>query len=279
MRPYHKVNHAQPAKRYPDSSRPTLVRLPDSPETGIGEFRVDRSLHHCFTLTGAVLFAFLIAGPSGAQVASTANEEYRTHALREKAASEMGSNFRAALERTGPLVESLGLRPGDTVADVGTGVGHLLPYIVKRIGSSGEIFAVDVYPEFLDKVRKRTAAAGWQNVHPVLGTEHDPRLPADRLDAAILLDTYHHLNFPDRTMRGVRRALKSGGRLFIIDYYRSRPNPQANLEEVRRHIRLDRDEVVKEIEAQGFSLTKQWDHMPFGWTPISFTYVLVFEKR
>ena len=233
---------------------------------------MDRSLRYCFGITGVVVYAFLWRGTSVAQVATTANEEYRTHALREKAASEMGSNFRGALERSGALVDSLGLHAGDTVADVGTGVGHLLPYIVRRIGSSGTIFAVDIYPEFLDKIRKRIAAAGWRNVHPVLGTERDPKLPANRLDGAILLDTYHHLDYPEATMRGVRRALKSGGRLFVIDYYRSRPNPAASLDEVRRHIRLDRDDVVKEIEAQGFHLTKQWDHVPF-------MYVLVFEKR
>ena len=223
--------------------------------------------------------AFSIAGTSEAQVAAPANEEYRTPALREKAASEMSSSFRGALERTGPLVESLGLHVGDTVADVGTGVGHLLPYLVKRVGGSGTIFAVDIYPEFLDRVRERISAAGWQNVHPVLATERNPELPVDRLDAVILLDTYHHLNFPEETMGAVRRALKSDGRLFIIDFYRNRPNPQATLEQVQRHIRLDRDDVVKEIEAQGFGLTRQWDHMPFSWTQTSYTYVLVFEKR
>ena len=106
----------------------------------------------------------------------------------------------------------------------------------------------------------------------MLGTEHDPKLPVNRLDGAILLDTYHHLNYPEETLRGIHRALKSRGRLFIIDYYRSRENPAASLEVVRRHIRLDRDDVVKEIQAQGFRLTKQFDHMPF-------LYVLVFEKR
>ena len=240
---------------------------------------MDRSLRYCFSITGVVVYAFLMAGTSVAQVATTANEEYRTHASREKAASEMGSNFRGALERSGALVESLGLHAGDTVADVGTGVGHLLPYIVRRIGSSGTIFAVDIYPEFLDKVRKRIAAADWRNVHPVLGTERDPKLPATGLDGAIFLDAYHHLDYPEAMLQGVRRALKSDGRLFIIDYYRSRPNPSANLDEVRRHIRLDRDDVVKEIEAQGFKLTKQWDHMPFSWSQTSFTYVLVFTKR
>ena len=238
---------------------------------------MDRSHLYCLGISGVLVYAFSTA--SLAQVATTANEEYRTQALREKAASQMGSNFRGALERLGPLVDSLGLEAGDTVADVGTGVGYLLPYIVRRIGSSGTIFAVDIYPEFLDKVRERIAAAGWRNVHPVLGTERDPKLPATRLDGAILLDAYHHLDYPEAMMRGVRRALKSGGRLFIIDVYRSRPNPAASLDEVRRHIRLDRDDVVKEIEAQGFKLAKQWDHMHFGWSHSPFLYVLVFEKR
>lgn len=237
------------------------------------------SLRYCFNITGVVVYAFLLASTSVAQVATTANEAYRTRDLREKAASQMGSNFRGALERSGPLVDSLGLHAGDTVADVGTGVGHLLPYLVRQIGSSGTIFAVDIFPEFLDKVRGRIAAAGWRNVHPVLGTERDPKLPANRLDAAIVLDTYHHFDYPESSIRGVRRALKPRGRLFIIDYYRSRPNPQANLDEVQRHIRLDRDDVVKEIEAQGFGLTKKWDHVAFGWSETSFIYVLVFEKR
>lgn len=239
---------------------------------------MDRSPRHYFRIIGLILYA-LVASASVAQVATTANEGYRTPELREKAAAEMGPNFRGALERTGPLVDSLGLRPGDTVADIGTGVGYLLPYIIKRIGSSGTIFAVDIFPEFIDKVRERSSAAGWKNVRPVLGTDRDPKLPANQVDAAILLDTYHHLDYPEATMQGVRRALKSGGRLFIVDYYRSRPNPQASLEEAQRHIRLDRDDVAKEVEAQGFRLTKQWDHMPFGWSQTSFLYVLVFERR
>lgn len=218
------------------------------------------------------MYLSLMATAAVGQVATAANAEYSTPAQRERAASQMDPWIRGSLQRSGPLVESLSLRPGDTVADIGTGVGHLLPYIASQIGASGTIFAVDVYPEFLNKARERIAAEGWKNVHAVLGTEHDPKLPVNRLNGAILLDTYHHLNYPEETMRAVHRALKPGGRLFIIDYYRSRENPAANLEVVRRHIRLDQDDVVKEVQAQGFHLAKQFDHMPF-------LYVLVFEKR
>ena len=233
---------------------------------------MDRTLRYWFGITGIVVSIFLIPCMPVAQVAATANEEYRTPAQRTKAASEMDPPMRGFIQRSSALVDSLDLHAGETIADVGTGVGHFVPYILTKIGRNGTIFAVDIYPEFVDKVRERIATQGWQNVHPVLGTERDPKLPANRLDGAILLDTYHHLDYPEATMQGVRRALKSGGRLFIIDYYRNRPNPAASPDEVRRHIRLDRDDVVKEVETQGFHLTKQFDHMPF-------MYVLVFEKR
>jgi ubiquinone/menaquinone biosynthesis C-methylase UbiE len=233
---------------------------------------MDRLLRYWFGITAVVVYVLLMACTSVAQVAATANQEYRTHALRERAASEMDPPMRGYIQRSDELVASLGVHAGDTIADIGTGVGHLLPYILRQIGTSGTIFAVDIYPEFLDKVRERIAAKGWRNVRPVLGTERDPKLPANQLDGAILLDTYHHLDYPEATMQGVHRALKSSGRLFVIDYYRNRPNPAASPDEVRRHIRLDRDDVVREVEAQGFHLTKQFDHMPF-------MYVLVFEKR
>ena len=219
-----------------------------------------------------MMYGCLMVCASTAQVATTANSEYHTPAQRAKAASEMDPWNRGALERTDALVDSLGLHAGETIADVGTGVGHLLPYIMRRIGNSGTIFAVDIYPEFVDKTRERIAAEGWGNVHALLGTDRDPKLPANLLDGAILLDTYHHLDYPQATLRGVRRALKSSGRLFVIDYYRYRKHPAANPEILRRHIRLDRDDVVNEVEAEGFHLAAQFDHMPF-------MYVLIFEKR
>ncbi|MBS0377189.1 MAG: methyltransferase [Proteobacteria bacterium] len=229
------------------------------------------SIRSWFGITCAVMCAFLWAPMSLAQVATNANAEYQTHASREKAASEMDPPYRASQAQSAALVDSLDLHAGDTIADVGTGVGHLLPFILKDIGSKGTVFAEDIYPEFIAKTNVRIAADGWRNVHSVLGTERDPKLPKNRLDGAILLDTYHHLDYPVAMMQGLWRALKSGGRLFVVDYYRYRPNPAAPPDAVLNHIRLDRDEVVKEVEAEGFHLTKQFDHMPF-------MYVLVFEK-
>jgi ubiquinone/menaquinone biosynthesis C-methylase UbiE len=183
----------------------------------------------------------------------------------------MGHSVRPLVERTAELVASFGLRHGDAVADIGTGVGYLIPYLVARVGVFGSVIAEDIYPDFLAQAQQRSTAAGWQNVRTVLGTEQDPKLPAGQLDAALLLDTYHHLNYPVPILQQIARALKPHGRLIIVEYYRSRKHPGASDDDLRAHIRLDRDEVVAEVEAQGFRLARRFDHLPHE-------YVLTFSK-
>jgi predicted methyltransferase len=205
------------------------------------------------------------------QLAQKANQDYATPALRQRAAAEMAHRVRPSVEHTAELVASFGLRPGDAVADVGTGVGYLIPYLVAQVGIFGAVVAEDICPEFLAQAEGRIKAAGWRNVRTVLGTERNPNLPAGQLDMAVLLDTYHHLNYPTPVLQGIARGLKRGGRLVIVDYYRSRTHPGASFEDLRTHIRLDRDEVVTEVQAQGFRLSNSFDHLPYE-------YVLIFHK-
>jgi ubiquinone/menaquinone biosynthesis C-methylase UbiE len=204
-------------------------------------------------------------------VAQKANEEYQTSRGRQRAAAEMDNPNRESAEETSRLMASLKLKRGDAVADVGTGAGHLLSYIVEYVGTQGSVEAEDIFQDFLTLAEEKVRAAGWRNVHTVLGTEKDPRLGLLRLDVALVVDTYHHLNYPIPILQHIRGALKPNGRLIIVDYYRSRKHPRASDEDLRAHIRADRDEVVAEVAAQGFGLMAQFDHLPNE-------YVLVFVK-
>jgi ubiquinone/menaquinone biosynthesis C-methylase UbiE len=214
---------------------------------------------------------FILAGCGVAQVAKKANEDYETAERRQHAASEMDHRVRPSAEHTAELVESLGIRATDAVADVGTGVGYLIPYLLPKVGIFGSVVAEDIYPDFVAKVQEKIKAAGWQNVRAVLGTEQDPKLPPARFDVAIVLDTYHHFNYPVLMLQHIRTALKPKGRLIIIEYYRSRHHPSATDEDLQEHIRLDHDGVVAEVSAHGFHLTKSFDHLPYE-------YVLDFAK-
>ena len=109
------------------------------------------------------------------------------------------------------------------------------------------------------------------NVKIVKGAQKDVKLPASSLDLAFILDVYHHLNYPEETMATVHKAVKPGGRLVVIDFYRSREHPRMSEERRMNHIRLDRDGFAAEIEAVGFRLERHFDHLPHQ-------YVLVFRK-
>ncbi|MGH9631642.1 MAG: class I SAM-dependent methyltransferase [Bryobacteraceae bacterium] len=178
---------------------------------------------------------------------------------------------RRLLEETERLVASFNIAPGDVVADVGTGVGYLLPYLVRTVGPTGRIIAEDIYPDLLSTAEDRINKHAWTNVQVVVGAAQNPQLPTGVLDVALAVDVYHHLDYPAQMLGHIRRALKPTGRLIIVEFYLNRPHPRARERELREHIRLDRDAVIEEVEEQGYQRLDQFDHL-------SYQYVLVFGK-
>lgn len=210
--------------------------------------------------------------PAPAQVARAANQEYLTPEGRRAAAFEMTHANRPGLEESERLVKSFEINSGSHVADVGAGVGYMLPLLVAAVGSEGRVFAEDIQPDFVAAIGKKIEVNGWPNVTAVLGTPVDPKLPHNRLDVALLIDVYHHLDYPGEIINRIRDALKPHGRLIVADFYNSRPHPRSAPEVLRRHIRADRDDFAGEIAVEGFRLVKKFDHLPHE-------YVLVFKKE
>ena len=182
-----------------------------------------------------------------AQVADYANTNYRTEEGRAKVAQGLNSHDREQTQKPRDLVAQLKLAPGMTVADIGTGVGFMLPYLQEAVGAQGKVVAEDIFPDFLDKAKANAAAKKLENVTFVHGTVKDPKLPAEAVDVALVLDAYHHFDFPAEMLSGLRAGLKPGGRLVIVDFYKSGFRDP-------KHIRLDEKDVIKEIEANGFEL-------------------------
>lgn len=225
----------------------------------------------CICLALSVVCAGTFSQPLRAQVASAANQEYLTPEGRKNAAFEMAHPNRSRLEESDRLIKSFGFKPGDVVADVGSGVGFLLPLISNVVGPSGRVIAEDIQPDFVAQIQEKIKSNGWPNVTAVLGTAVDPRLPDDSLDAALLVDVYHHLDYPGEVIQRIRHAIKPGGRLIVADFYNSRPHPRATPQVLKQHIRADRDQVIGEIATEGFRFVRQFDHLPHE-------YVLVFER-
>ena len=90
----------------------------------------------------------------------------------------------------------LGIKPGMRVADVGAGSGYYTMLLARAVGPRGEVFAEDITPNYLDALKKRVMNAKLINVKVGLGEEHDPRLPARALDAAVLIHMYNEITQP-----------------------------------------------------------------------------------
>jgi ubiquinone/menaquinone biosynthesis C-methylase UbiE len=206
-----------------------------------------------------------------AQVAREANSGYQTEAQRKQMAVGLGNPERDQTQKPGLLIREMHLQPGMTVADIGTGVGFMLPYLSKAVGPGGHVIAEDIFDDFLDAAKLKAVQAGLENVAFVKGTETDPRLAEGTLDLALALDVYHHFDYPEKMLAAIHKALKDGGKLIVVEYYKresAMPNGRA-----LTHIRLDMPDVIKEVEANHFHLLEEKEHVR------DVQYMLMLEKN
>ncbi|MBK5292821.1 MAG: class I SAM-dependent methyltransferase [Acidobacteriia bacterium] len=200
------------------------------------------------------------------QAADYANSGYKTKEGRERVGQTLSAHDRETTQKPKDLVENLKLKAGMTVADIGTGVGYMLPFLHAAVGPAGKIVAEDIFPDFLARARENATAKGLDNVAFVQGTEKDPHLPAASIDLALVLDVYHHFDYPAEMLAGIAKGLKPDGRLAIVDFYQSGFRDP-------KHIRLDEPDVIKELEANGFQLISTGVFTP------NRQYLALFRKK
>ncbi len=217
---------------------------------------------------------FIVCPAAFAQVADKANEGYKTHEGRENVAKGLGDPTREERQRPRDIVDALDLKTGGTVADVGTGVGFMLPYLSHAVGDTGHVIGEDIQTDFLDQAKMKAQLSRLNNVQFVLGTDRDPKLPSDSLEGVLVLDVYHHFDYPEAMLEHIRDSLLSDGKLAIVEYFK-RPGamPGSDPNRAVEHIRLDRDGLIQEVEANGFRLVSKRDLVPKS------QYIAIFEKK
>jgi len=166
-------------------------------------------------------------------------------------------NEREAEEHPDQALDALGLKPGMIVADVGAGTGFMSLRMAKRVGPMGKVYAEDVQPEMLSRLRRNAAKAKLSNVETVLGNEADPKLPPNALDLILLVDVYHEFSQPQRMLRGMRQALKPDGRLVLLEYRKEDPTIP-----IRPEHKMSVQEVKIELEAEGFRMSQVIESLP-----------------
>jgi len=115
------------------------------------------------------------------------------------------------------VVEALHLAPGMRVADIGAGTGLFSWPSAREVGKDGVVYTVDVNPVLLSHIDRTAAAAGFANIRTVLAAENDPLLP-EPVDLVFMCDTLHKIEDRAAYLETLRRHLRRGGRIAIIDF-------------------------------------------------------------
>lgn len=176
---------------------------------------------------------------------------------------------REVYDRRTQIVAATGVKAGMSVADIGAGTGLFTRLFSEQVGASGQVYAVDISKVFVDNILRLSKEQGRSNVEGVVDSSNDVRLPPQSIDIAFICDTYHHFEKPLATMQSIRRALKPGGQLIVIDF---RKIPGVSSAWVMGHVRAGQSEVVREIESAGFRLVEDSDLLKAN-------YFLRFDTR
>ena len=180
--------------------------------------------------------------------------------------------YRENWEQTSLILKALNLRPGQTVADVGSGPGYYSFKFSQKVGPEGRVFAVDTNRPHLDYIAQLRRDVGAENIQTVLSELNDIKLPENSVDHAFLCSLYNVVyttsmeKVKDGFIASIRKALKPKGRLIIVD------NAVVKKPDIPYHgPYIDKRLVVAQLAYYGFQLVEEHQFIPQR-------YVLIFEK-
>lgn len=163
------------------------------------------------------------------------------------------------------VIDAMVLEADSVVADIGAGTGYFSFRISSRV-PNGRVLAVDVQPEMLSLMRDRIARDAVSNVEPILGTIDDPNLPEADVDAVLMVDAYHEFSHPWEMMQGIVRGLRSGGRVYLVEYRGEDPTVP-----IKPLHKMTQAQAKREMAAVGLVWERTLDVLPTQ-------HLMVFRK-
>lgn len=155
------------------------------------------------------LLALLVYAASAVTSAQQANPEAYAKTLE--------GPERVARMQVTRVVEALGIKTGDRVADIGSGSGLFTRPMARAAGPAGVAYAVDIDAGLLKVVERSAREANIENIRTVLAATDDPKLP-EPVDVALICDALHHIGNQGPYIKTLNKYVKPGGRVAVIDF-------------------------------------------------------------
>ena len=162
------------------------------------------------------------------------------------------------------VMDILKITEGKTAADIGAGSGWFTVRAAKRVGAKGKVFAVEINQEYIKYINERAKKENFTNISTVLGSENNPNLPKNSIDAALILKTYHEIAEPVKVLTNLRQSLKTNALVGIIDKNGTGDDHG-----------IAKETIIEEAKRAGFSLVEEHDFVK----PDGMDYFLVFRAE
>ncbi len=164
----------------------------------------------------------------------------------------------SAKSRSVEIIASLDIQEGDIIADIGSGGGYFTLALAKKTGKTGRVYAIDVKSKYLAFIRSKAALEGFENISTVLGKGGEMDLPLAGLDLVFARNVFHHLPAPADYFSNIKKYLKPGGQVAIIDH---KPKRGFNFVALFKHY-TPGETVIQEMANAGYSLLRSFDILP-----------------
>ena len=203
----------------------------------------------------AALITVCAAAVLTAQQPQTAKPNHMDHKFDDPAryAKSFDDPARDAWQLPARVIDALQLKSGMKVADIGAGTGYFSMRLARVPGVS--VFAVDIEPKMVEYLQQRAHKEHAMNVTAVLAGASSPNLP-EPVDVILVVDTYHHLPNRPAYFRELRKSLKPGGRIAIVDFRKDAPDGPPV------HFRFTPQQIQDEMKQAGYELQSAHDFLP-----------------
>lgn len=172
----------------------------------------------------------------------------------ERYAKSFDDPKRDAWQMPDRVIAGLNLKAGDSVADIGAGTGYFTMRLA-RSAAAPRVFASDIEPNMVKHLQHRAMTEGLKNVTAVQAKADSPNLP-EPVNAILIVDTFHHI--PNRVayFTALKKSLKPGGRVAIVDFKKG--SPEGPPEEFK----FTPDQISGEMAKAGYALQTAHDFLP-----------------
>jgi len=195
------------------------------------------------------------------------HEMHRLHQDPKAYIAMLDDPARDAYQKPHEVITALKLKEGEVVADLGAGSGYFTFRLAHHVGETGRVYAVDVSPDMIVHLNRRIRDLQLKNVISILAAPDDPLLEDGSIDRFFICDTWHHIENHDRYLARMKKMLKPGGQVVMIDFKKAETAVGPPME-----MRIDREELLREMNTNGFHLEAEHTFLPHQ-------YFLIFKVK